>query len=105
MVGCSDPTLRLACLGSPHKDQSTTKIEGVYCNTRSRTGSAIASRSSFPPLNESQEGESDHEEHSMYASLEIVSSSQSRNVSINATRDDLGSLLQRLKTQEELAQQ
>lgn len=65
----------------------------------------IVRQSNFPPNSQSQEGETDHEECSAYASLETKSSSQSRDASININGDKVSSLLQRSKNQENLAQQ
>lgn len=60
----------------------------------------------FTPPRELQEGKDDTDHrHSTYTSSETSDSSYQRSVSIEVVGDDVGSLLQRLRAQEELIKQ
>lgn len=105
MVGQSDPITEVACLDSPPDNQSTIEDEGVYFNMRSRTWSATLSQPNSPLHSTLQEEESNHDKCLAYAFLEITNSSQSWGISVNAAGNEVGSFFQRLKHQEDLAQQ
>lgn len=92
IVEHGDPTMWVASPDSPPESQSSTEAEGIYHHTRYWTRSAGTYHSSALPHKKSQEEEEDSELHFVYAPLE-TDSTHPRSVSVNVTRDDIGSLL------------
>lgn len=101
IVRCGDPIAGVASSNSSPENQSSHKNDRIYHLTRSKTRLA-GENSSNSSLSHEYKGKMILI-NNVYVSSKISDSSYQRNVSVDATGDDVGSLLQRLKVQEELS--
>lgn len=86
-----------------HTQVRFLKVSQVHHVVQDQIG--MASQLNSHPHSKSQEEKRNNVGHSAYASLETMSPIQFRSAPVKATENEVGSLLKRLKAQEELAQQ